>query len=234
MKRRSFFKSFLILIYLLKSKVYGNIDVVYNEKKAKSHSSNIAHKKNICFIGIGGGGTNILADIAKNNPKNIFIHINSDKQSLALKKRGSKILLDNSNVGLGCGGDIECGKKSVTSKTKARLDFLTKHATKIYVISTLGGGVSSGATPEIIKYLQYDLKKDVVVFSVMPFNFEGAKRLKIANDSKNAISMYTDQHFILHNDSLLKKRFSQGIQSGFASMSRQIYNKINSIENEKI
>ena len=121
-----------------------------------------------------------------------------------------------------------------TSKTKSRLDFSTKNVTEIYVIATLGGGVSSGATPEIVKYLQYDLKKDVVVFSVMPFNFEGTKRLKIANDSKEKISMYTNQHFTLQNDTLLKKRFFQGIQSGFTSMSRQIYNKINSIENEKI
>lgn len=230
MKRRSFLQVVTLYSFIFINKLYGRETSIYSNKNKKVQKASMGTR--LCFVGIGGGGTNILEDISKINAKNIFIHMNTDREALKLKKSGKKILLDN-EIALGCGANIHCGAKSVTSEVKTQLKFLTKNIDKVYVIATLGGGVSSGATPEIVKYLKLTLKKTVVVFSIMPFIFEGNKRLEIANKSKDKIEMYTNEHFTLENDFLLNKRFSQGVKACFLGMSKRVYKMVKTIEKEE-
>jgi len=232
MKRRSFLQVLTLYAFIFINKLYGRETSIFSNKSKSKKVQKASASTRLCFVGVGGGGTNILEDISRMNTKNIFIHMNTDKESLKLKKSGKKILLDN-EVALGCGGNIYCGAKSVTQEVKTQLKFLTKDIEKVYVIATLGGGVSSGATPEIVKYLKLTLKKTVIVFSIMPFSFEGTKRLEIANKSKDKIEMYTNEHFTLENDSLLNKRFSQGVKACFLGMSKRVYRMVKTIEKEE-
>jgi len=226
MIRRSFFKRLIFGYLTLKNALYADSKKDCLEEEPLKIGE-IKHK--VCFIGVGGGGTNIVEDIANIDDKHRFIHLNTDEQALKRKKSGTRILLKNKDR-LGCGGKIQCGIKSVTPQVKKQIYTLTKDFSKVYVISTLGGGVSSGATPEIVKYLQSKLNKKVVVFSVMPFSFEGKKRLSTAIKSRDKISIYASEHFTLQNDELLDKRFSQSIRTTLNKMSKNIYNMLNNIE----
>ena len=221
MKRRSFFKTLVIGYFSLKSIMYADSPKIPKlEEKELLDVPKIQQK--LCFIGVGGGGANIVEDIATMDSKHKFIQMNTDKQALRKQKLAHKIFLYNRDA-LGCGGKVECGLKSVTPQVKKQLKLLTKNISKVYVISTLGGGVGSGATPEIVKYLQISLNKTVVVLSVMPFRFEGKKRRVIANISKKNIDIYASQHFILENDELLNTKFSQSVRATFKGMSRKIF-----------
>jgi len=232
MKRRSFLQVLSLYAFILTNKLYACETSVFFNKRKSNKAQKASTGTRLCFIGIGGGATNILEDISKMDARSIMIHMNTDSESLKLKKSGKKILLNNETA-LGCGSDINCGKKSVTKEVKNQLKILTKNIDKVYVIATLGGGVSSGATPEIVKYLKLTLNKTVVVFSIMPFSFEGNKRLEIANKSKDKIEMYTNEHFTLENDSLLNKRFSQGVKACFLGMSKRVYRMVKTIEKEE-
>ena len=53
----------------------------------------INDKSNKCFIGVGGGGSNILSDLSRLDSKHTYIHINSDNNALLQKQSKYKILL---------------------------------------------------------------------------------------------------------------------------------------------
>jgi len=219
MKRRSFFKRLIVGYFLLRGVVYADTKKIDSKNRVLDTKQN---QQRLCFIGVGGGGTNIVEDIATIDSQHQFIQMNTDKQSLSNKKLAQKIFLENKDA-LGCGGKVECGLKSVTLQVKEQLKFLTKDNSKVFVVSTLGGGVGSGATPEIVNYLQTTLNKTVIVFSILPFSFEGKRKRNTANISKESIDIYASQHFILENDELLNKRFSQSIKGTFQGMSKKIF-----------
>lgn len=219
MNRRDFFK-LVIGIYGL-----SNISLFARENRIlKLHQK----QKKMCIIGIGGGGSNIVEDIFKIDNKNTLICINSDYQSLKQKSTKYKILLGwNEKAGLGCGGKDQCGKALINKKVKSELYKLTKDISQINIISTLGGGVGSGATPEIIKYLK-SLNKKIVVYTTIPFSFEGTKRSNTAYTALNKIKLYADRLIVLENDNLIndnKNKFL-GIKDTFKITSINIYKKI--------
>ncbi|MDF1883691.1 hypothetical protein JHD49_07045 [Sulfurimonas sp. SAG-AH-194-C21] len=182
----------------------------------------------LCFIGIGGGGCNIVEDISHIDAWHKFIHINSDLQALQTKKSKNKILLGyDKKEGLGCGGVAECGTKLVDNISKKQLFKLTQSFEKVYVVATLGGGVGSGSTVEIIEYLN-SLDKEISVFVTMPFNFEGKARNTVALSALKSIQAISSNVTIMHNDDLIKKDGSKslGIRETFKISSQMIYKQI--------
>lgn len=184
--------------------------------------------KSQCFIGIGGGGCNIIEDIADIDPWHKFIHINSDQQALQQKRSKYKIQLGaEEKEGLGCGGVTECGTKLVDSNCKQNLFKLTKDEKKVYVVVTLGGGVGSGAAPEIIEYLK-SLDKELVVFVTIPFTFEGNKRQAVAKSALQNIQTLVNDVVILNNDELIEQSAKEdlGTRETFKKSSKLIYRQV--------
>jgi len=221
MNRRDLFK--------LIAGLYGLSNIsLFARETGILEQSNISNLDKLCFLGVGGGGTNILEDISKLNNIHRFIHVNSDYNSLKQKSSKYKLLLGwNEKAGLGCGGKEECGRSLINNNVKSNLYKLTKDEKIVYVISTLGGGVGSGATPEIVEYLK-GLNKKVVVFATMPFSFEGNKRFSIAQNACEKIKIYADSLVILKNDDLINnsKNKALGIRDTFQITSNNIYKKI--------
>ena len=181
-----------------------------------------------CFIGIGGGGSNIIQNIANFDNRHKFIHINSDRQALNTKTSSYKILLDfKHNKGLGCGGDIECGKKSVTLEAKQELSSFIEKEKTLHVVVTLGGGIGSGATPAIIEYLK-SINKEIILFIIMPFVFEGKKKENIAKSSLDELKSITKDIIVLQNNDLMKKdeNKSLGFSETLKIISDEVYAKI--------
>jgi cell division protein FtsZ len=191
----------------------------------------IYNDKSICIIGIGGGGGNIVDDIAKIDNRFHIIHINSDIDALNSKSSGDKIILGrDTKRGLGCGAQVSCGIKLFDEEIKKSLVNLIKNDEKIYLISTLGGGVGSGVTPEILKYLQ-KIRKNIKVIVVTPFSFEGKRRNDIAFHSIQDIRQNIhriENITILKNDDLLNKLQSKhlSIKETFQITPNLIYKMI--------
>ena len=181
-----------------------------------------------CFIGVGGGGCNIIEDMSKFDNRHNFIHVNSDFQALKLKTSKHKILLGfEKKAGLGCGGKEKCGKSLIDESIKNQLYKFTKDEKLVHVVVTLGGGVGSGATPEIIEYLK-TLDKEIVVFVTMPFKFEGKTRQSVAKNALSNIKSIADNVMILNNDDLIDKSKSKslGVKETFKITSTLIYKRV--------
>ena len=181
-----------------------------------------------CFLGVGGGGSNVIEDISQLDHRHKFIHINSDEQALEQKTSQYKIVLGrDKNNGLGCGGDPICGEKLVDGYFKSSLYNLIKDEKKIYVVSSLGGGVGSGVTPKLLSYLKI-LKKEIVFVAIIPFKFEGQKRVKLAHNILEEIEKIVDSIIIIQNDNFLKDdaNKNEGVKKVFSSISTFIYHSI--------
>jgi len=129
--------------------------------------------------------------------------------------------------GLGCGGVVQCGTSLVDNISKKRINILTESFNRVYVIATLGGGVGSGATPEIVEYLS-SLNKEVVVLVTMPFSFEGNTRASVASNALKEIKKLDANVVVLENDDLLKnsKEDSLGTRETFKLTSQIVYKHI--------
>ena len=220
MTRRELFATIIGLYTLTKTKLYSTEinehSKLFNRQKISSDA--------ICIIGIGGGGTNIVEDLGRMNKNYKSICINSDYRALQQKKSKHKILLGrNKKFGLGCGGKDYCGKKLVTENVYKKLDKLIHNTKQVFVIVTLGGGVGSGASPEIIEYFQKN-GKEVNVLLTEPFHFEGKTRLSVAQTALKNIHRLVDNVFIIKNDAIVSSGL--GIKDAFLSVSRTMHQAI--------
>jgi len=180
-----------------------------------------------CFLGVGGGGSNVIEDISQLDNRHKFIHINSDTQALKKKTSQYKIILgQDKNSGFGCGGNPKCGEKLVDGDFKSSLYKLIKDEKKVYVISSLGGGIGSGVTPKLLSYLK-TLQKEIVFVAIIPFEFEGQKRVKLAYSVLENIKEIVNDVIIIQNDDFLKENIDKdGIRKLFNSISTFIYRAI--------
>ena len=205
-----------------------SIYAILNKTETKQKHIDQYQLKELCFIGVGGGGCNILEDISQIDPQHTFIHLNSDLQALQAKTSQYKILLGHEDkAGLGCGGKTACGAKLVNSSTKKQLFSLTKPFDEIYVITTLGGGVGSGATAKIIEYLN-TLGKKVFVAVTIPFSFEGKKRYDTAQYSLKELQNINKDIIVVENDAVMHTCQSDmlGTKESFQYLSKDIYQGI--------
>jgi len=175
-------------------------------------------RTNSFLVGIGGGGCNILNDILKKDKKFKYLYINSDIKTLQHKKN---ILVLQNNT-LGCGGDVKCGKELITSNIGYKLCQTLPKDKKIFLLTTLGGGVGSGATIAIAKLLK-SLAFDFHIVVLLPFSFEGKKRIQTAQTSLKELQEITQNISVIENTKILGKiEKKSSIKESFEMISEDV------------
>jgi len=160
---------------------------------------------NVKIIGIGGAGNNAIDSMYKSGRfENVsLIAANTDVQDLERIEADKKIILGNvTSGGLGAGFHPESGKRAAI---ESRDDIIAsiKDADFLIIMAGLGGGTGTGATPEIIKVAQ-ELEVLVLTVGIMPFEFEGQIRKRIAQSGLNAIRELSDAYIVFSNDKLIE------------------------------
>ena len=217
--------------YLLKYKnaidnqsVRQELSIVKDElsKKIEDLKPLLSFKES-CFLGIGGGGGNIISHIKEIDAKHKFIYINSDLQALSVKKSNHKILLQKeTNDNLGCGGQVRCAQRLFDDRAKKRVKKMIKGYNDIYIIASLGGGLGSGATPDVVRFLQ-DIGKNVYLSVTLPFEYEGKKRKDVANSALEELQSIVKHINVFDNNEVLKEITDEGIDATFKKISKNIY-----------
>lgn len=175
--------------------------------------------KSAFFLGIGGGGCNLLSDILKKEVRFNHLYISSDTQTLS-HKTNTLILQNNS---LGCIGDVVCGKKLINTDIKYKLCKELPKDKKIFLLATLGGGTGSGSTIAIAELLRF-LKFDFHVITVIPFRFEGQRRMQNAQKSLKELQNITSNISIVENSQLLPKLDKQtSVKESFQMISDEVF-----------
>lgn len=223
----SLFNLVVITIFLLAGYIFyrGFKSVLNDIFKYFNKLKDLKSKK---IIGIGGGGSNIVEYIYKESTFSFEpLVINSDKKALDIKKVPNKLYL-SSPKNYGCGSNEACGLKLVDETAFKKIKNFISRSNKIYIIATLGGGVGSGSTKAIVKYL-YEQKIDIYLIIVYPFSWEGVKKTKRADETLEFCKPYCKDIQIFKNDSL-KKYYSHSMKECFNIMNRSIYKTIQDIK----
>jgi len=157
----------------------------------------------IKVMGIGGGGGNAVGHMMTSGIEGVdFICANTDAQALksARVKTGLQIGC-NITKGLGAGANPEVGRQAAM-EDRDRIQEIISGADMLFITAGLGGGTGTGAAP-VIAQLAKELGVLTVAVVTKPFQMEGSKRMRIADQGIAELGRYVDSLITIPNEKLL-------------------------------
>ncbi|MCX6736063.1 MAG: cell division protein FtsZ [Candidatus Parcubacteria bacterium] len=157
----------------------------------------------IKVIGIGGAGKNAVNHMINSKVKGVeFIVMNTDAQDLHHSLASKKVHIGkNLTRGLGAGMNPDIGKRAA-EETKEEVQSVVKGANMIFATAGMGGGTGTGAAP-IIARTAKELGILTIAVVTKPFFFEGAQRMRIAEQGLAELRGEVDAMVVIPNDRLL-------------------------------
>ncbi|MBI3633989.1 MAG: cell division protein FtsZ [Candidatus Vogelbacteria bacterium] len=157
----------------------------------------------IKVIGVGGSGGNAINHMVNSKVNGVeFIAMNTDAQDLHKSLATKKIHIGkNLTRGLGTGMNPEVGKRAA-EETIEEVQGITKGADMVFIACGMGGGTGTGAAPIIAKTAKEQGALTVAVVT-KPFFFEGAQRMRLANEGLMNLGNEVDAMIVIPNDRLL-------------------------------
>ncbi len=161
-------------------------------------------KPKIMVFGIGGAGGNAVNNMIGAELEGVeFVVANTDAQSLSqsLCDRAIQIGTDITQ-GLGAGSRPEVGAAAAEESLEEIMEQLAGcHMT--FITAGMGGGTGTGAAPVIAR-----ASRDQGILTVgvvtKPFQFEGQRRMRIADTGIEELQKYVDTLIIIPNQNLFR------------------------------
>ena len=159
----------------------------------------------IKVIGVGGGGSNAVDHMVNEQIEGVeFFVANTDAQALARARVLQKVQLGTELTnGLGAGSNPQLGREAAIEDKQKLVDYLGD-ADMIFITAGMGGGTGTGAAPEISKSLK-EANPEILVVAVVttPFEFEGKKRMAVANEGLKELKSAVDSLITIPNEKIL-------------------------------
>ncbi len=155
----------------------------------------------IKVVGVGGAGGNAVQHMISRGVQGVeFICMNTDAQ--ALKRSTASRVLQLGNTGLGAGAKPEVGRTCAESAREQIADAL-RGAHMVFITAGMGGGTGTGAAPIVAQ-----VAKDMGILTVgvvsKPFDFEGARRAKVAEHGSSELESSVDSLIVVLNEKLFE------------------------------
>ncbi|TSC56006.1 MAG: hypothetical protein Greene071421_25 [Parcubacteria group bacterium Greene0714_21] len=161
------------------------------------------YKPKIKMVGVGGGGSNIIAEIAQRVKKLDFVAANTDVQALRqIARKNVKTFTFGEKLthGLGCGMDAVLGE-TAAQQDKEKLVKLMEGQDLLILVASLGGGTGTGAAPVFLQTAK-ELKCLTIGIFTMPFSFEGEKRRELALSCLEKLKPLVNAYVLIPNDNI--------------------------------
>ena len=160
-----------------------------------------AGKTVIKVIGVGGAGGNAVQHMIRRNVNGVeFICMNTDAG--ALQRSKAKLNLQLGETGLGAGARPEVGA-AAADEARAQIADALYGAHMVFITAGMGGGTGTGAAPIVAQ-----VAKEMGILTVgvisKPFDFEGAKRLKVAEVGAHELEKHVDSLIVVLNEKLFE------------------------------
>jgi len=155
-------------------------------------------------IGIGGGGSSVVSEIAKKIRRASFVAANTDLQ--ALKSLPKEVMVfqfgEDLTHGLGTGMNVQIARIAC-EREKDKVKKILEGKDLCILIATLGGGVASGASP-VFAQIAKSLKNITFGIFTLPFIFEGKKKLRIAKNSLEKLRKTVNALVVIPNERIFQ------------------------------
>jgi cell division protein FtsZ len=142
----------------------------------------VASFARIKVVGVGGGGGNAINRMMEAGVDGVeFIAVNTDAQMLLNSQAPITVRIgDKLTKGLGAGGRPEIGERAAEESMDTLAEVL-RGSDMVFITAGMGGGTGSGASPIVAKLARETGALTVGVVT-KPFDFEGAKRRRVADE----------------------------------------------------
>jgi cell division protein FtsZ len=161
-------------------------------------------KPRITVFGVGGAGGNAVNNMIDKELEGVeFVVANTDAQALQQSKASAKIQMGvKATEGLGAGARPSVGAAAAEETIEEIVDHLAG-AHMCFITAGMGGGTGTGAAP-IIAQAARELGVLTVGVVTKPFQFEGNKRMKQAEEGIAALQKVVDTLIIIPNQNLFR------------------------------
>ena len=161
-------------------------------------------KPRITVFGVGGAGGNAVNNMIEKALDGVdFVVANTDAQALQQAQSQNRIQLGvKVTEGLGAGARASVGAAAAEESIEQIVDHLAG-AHMCFITAGMGGGTGTGAAP-IIAQAARELGVLTVGVVTKPFQFEGAKRMRQAEDGVEALQKMVDTLIIIPNQNLFR------------------------------
>jgi cell division protein FtsZ len=158
-------------------------------------------KPRIVVFGVGGAGGNAVNNmIAAGLQGCEFAVANTDAQALVSSK--AKRVIQMGLNGLGAGSHPEVGKCAAEEAVGEVQDML-QGVHMVFVTAGMGGGTGTGAAPVIAR-----VAKELGILTVgvvtKPFDFEGSRRMRAAEQGIEDLAKHVDTLIVIPNQNLFR------------------------------
>ncbi len=155
----------------------------------------------IKVIGVGGGGGNAVQHMIGQGVQGVdFIVANTDAQ--ALNRSNASTLVQLGSTGLGAGAKPEAGRVAAEAAIETIRGALDG-AHMLFITAGMGGGTGTGAAPVIARVAR---EMGILTVGVVtkPFEFEGGRRAKQAEQGVSELEANVDSLIVVLNEKLLE------------------------------
>ncbi|WP_347139045.1 cell division protein FtsZ [Paracoccus sp. SSK6] len=161
-------------------------------------------KPRITVFGVGGAGGNAVNNMIEKKLDGVeFVVANTDAQALAGSRASSRIQMGPKvTEGLGAGAKPIIGAKAAEETIEDIVDHLMG-AHMCFITAGMGGGTGTGAAP-IIAQAAREMGILTVGVVTKPFQFEGTKRMRQAEEGVEALQKVVDTLIIIPNQNLFR------------------------------
>ncbi len=158
----------------------------------------------IKVIGVGGGGGNAVQHMVNSAIEGVdFVCANTDSQ--ALKNTNAKTVMQlGSEItkGLGAGANPVVGREAAI-EDRDRIHDVIAGADMLFITAGMGGGTGTGAAPVVARAAR-ELGILTVGVVTKPFQFEGGRRLKTAEEGILELQKNVDTLIVIPNQNLFR------------------------------
>ena len=161
-------------------------------------------KPRITVFGVGGAGGNAVNNMIDKQLEGVeFVVANTDAQALQQSVASTKVQMGlRVTEGLGAGARPSVGAAAAEETIEEIVDHLAG-AHMCFITAGMGGGTGTGAAP-IIAQAARELGVLTVGVVTKPFQFEGAKRMRQAEEGIEALQKMVDTLIIIPNQNLFR------------------------------
>jgi cell division protein FtsZ len=158
----------------------------------------------IKVVGVGGGGCNAVNRMIEEGLQGVeFVAVNTDAQALLLSKAPIRVRVgEKLTRGLGSGGDPEMGRKA-TEESAEDLYEVLKGSDMVFITAGMGGGTGTGGS-SVVAQIAKEVGALTIGVVTRPFTFEGAHRIKAAENGIQRLKEQADTLIVIPNDRLLQ------------------------------
>ncbi len=161
-------------------------------------------KPRITVFGVGGAGGNGVNNMIEAGLEGVdFVVANTDAQALSQSLADRRIQLGTAiTQGLGAGSRPQVGQAAA----EEALEEIAEHLTgchMAFITAGMGGGTGTGGAPVIARAAR---EMGILTVGVVtkPFQFEGGRRMRIADEGIEELQKYVDTLIIIPNQNLFR------------------------------